>query len=95
MNKSPMAVILLMGMTAAVRADVVIVADETPTSVIYVDAHVMCDEKIETATHAEARAEKERVRLRESVKDLAAVIERISGAAIPICASAPPELLCA
>ena len=83
--------VAVLGMAVIAGADVVIVESGQPVSAIYADPLVMDERGNATTTPTEARAEKERVRLRESVKDLSGILERISSAAIPIVTNAPPR----
>jgi len=76
---------------SSVRAETIIIENGEPRATIYADAAVMAEGKQPTTSPAEARAEQERQRLRESVKDLSAILERISGAKLPICTDAPPR----
>jgi len=80
--------------TAAFAADAVLVQDGKAKAAIYVSARVMDD-----ATKApepasvwtSLKAEDNRRRLRESVRDLAAILERVSGVAVPIAVGPPPK----
>ena len=74
---------------SSVRADTIIIENGEPKAAIYADAAVMAEGNQPTTTPAEAETEKARQRLRESVKDLAGILERISGAKVPICTDEP------
>ena len=78
-------------LAASAAAGVTIVEDGVPRAAIYADAAAMAEKAVKVTTGPEQEAEKARQRLRESVKDLAGVLERISGAALPIHTGAPPR----
>jgi hypothetical protein len=72
-------------------AGVTIIEDGKAAAVIYAPAKVMSEENVKAETPPEQKAEKARKRLRESVKDFAAILERISGAKLEIVTGAPPR----
>ena len=83
---------LLVVLSAGIAmADVVLVEDGRARAKIHVSADIMADDlkPARPASTRETEAEKQRQRLRESVKDLALYLEKISGAPIEI-ATAPP-----
>ena len=73
------------------QAGVTINKDGEPRATIYAAPAVMSEKPGKAISLEEREAEKARVRLRESVKDLAAVLKRISGAAIPIVTEPVPR----
>jgi hypothetical protein len=85
--------ILCLFHTAAASADVVLVEDGRVRAKIYVSAEVMADDKKPAGATAsrDVESEKQRQRLRESVKDLALYLEKISGAPIEIVTSPPAK----
>ena len=82
-ERAGLAVLLMLGLSGVVEAEVTIVKDGHPLSAIYADPAVMSETAAVNINPAQAEVEKRRVRLRESVKDLAGILERISGAKVP------------
>ena len=82
---------LLAGALRTALADVTIVQDGKPAATIYVPAEVMSmeDKPVNTLKNPEKRDEGFRITLRESVKDLALYLEKISGAKVEIVEGAP------
>ncbi|WP_020475922.1 DUF4838 domain-containing protein [Zavarzinella formosa] len=79
--------------SSLLRADVTLVDNGQPKCVIVVDPAVMAaDKPVNGLKFPEAEAERQRQRLRESVKDLALYLGKISGAKIETVTAAPgPE----
>jgi len=77
--------------TTSARAGVTIIKDGAAQAAIYADPAVMSEERGAVTNAVQREAEKDRVRLRESVKDLSVVLERISGAKISIYTDPPPR----
>lgn len=74
------------------RADVVLVRDGVAQAAIHVGADVMAADKPGVPpAFAEREAELQRQRLRESVKDLAHYLEKMSGASVPILTNTPAK----
>lgn len=70
---------------SAAAADVVLVKDGQPQAMIQVSAEVMAaDKNVNTLKGPALEAEKQRQRLRESVKDLALYLGKMSGAKVEI-----------
>ena len=86
--------LLLLGATQPVRAaDLVIVDDGRPRAAIFVPARLMDDAKANpepASVWRSLKPEDNRRRLRESIKDLAAILGRISGAKVDVVVGAPP-----
>lgn len=75
-----------------IHAQTTIVADGAPRAAIFVPARIMDDAAANpepTSVWRSLKPEAQQRRLRESVKDLAAIIERISGAKFDIVVGAP------
>ena len=93
-RRARLAGLLLLGATQPVRAaDLVLVDNGRPRAAIFVPARLMDDAKANpepASVWRSLKPEDNRRRLRESVKDLAGVLERISGAKIDIVTGAPP-----
>jgi hypothetical protein len=82
--------IALLFLPVAARADVTLVDNGQARAKIHVSPGVMADDqKLVKPTSSQTEAEKQRQRLRESVKDLALYLEKISGARIEIVTAAP------
>src|SRR4051794_14876629 len=79
---------LVVSFATATWADVVLVEDGRARAKIFVAPSVMEADQ-PGAKHLLTEAEKQRERLRDSVKDLALYLEKISGAQIEIVAGAP------
>ncbi len=89
---SSLAVLFLFAKSVSTAADVILVQDGTPKAKIYVSPRVMADnEPPVRGQSAPAEPEKQRQRLRESVKDLSVYLEKISGAPIEIVTAAPAK----
>ena len=72
-------------------AGVTIIENGVPKAAIYADPAVMSEERRGGNDAVQREAEKDRVRLRESVKDLSGILKRISGAKFPIHTDPPPR----
>jgi hypothetical protein len=72
-------------------ADIELVKDGKPNAAIYVAPEVMAPDKAPTQKFAVQEAETQRQRLRESVKDLALYIEKMSGAKIEVLTTTPDK----
>jgi len=80
----------LLGMVpSALAAEVVLVREGQPRAAIYVAPAVMAPDRKEQLKNPAAEAEIQRRRLRESVKDLALYVEKMSGAKIEVVAGEP------
>lgn len=88
------AAVAILTASQSFAADAVIVDAGKPKAAIFVPARVM-DDSVKNperpSVWTSLKAEDNRRRLRESVRDLAAILERMSGAAIPIVSGAPPK----
>jgi len=87
--------LILLGAAARTTraADLLIIDDGRPWAAIFVPARLLDDARAnpEPATvWRSLKAEDNRCRLRESVKDLAGVLGRVSGAKVEVVAGAPP-----
>ncbi len=71
------------------NADVTLIENGASKCVIVVDAAVMAAAKPASAKFVEAEAERQRQRLRESVKDLAHYLGKMSGAKVEVVTTAP------
>jgi len=84
------AVIILSVSIAWARADVALVKDGRAQAAIHVSAEVMAEDKKDVPQAFEAQTkEEQRRRLRDSVKDLAHYLEKISGARIEVVTGNP------
>ncbi|HEV7403587.1 MAG TPA: DUF4838 domain-containing protein, partial [Chthoniobacteraceae bacterium] len=92
MNRKPLPRLLLLAFflsfASAVMADVVLVEDGRARAKIFVSPAVMAVDQPGAKTSI-SEMEKQRERLRDSVKDLALYLEKISGAPIAIVAGPP------
>ncbi|MCC7421938.1 MAG: DUF4838 domain-containing protein [Planctomycetaceae bacterium] len=88
---SSLAVGLLFLATAPVHADVVLVQDGQARAAIFVDAETLGDGKRpeKTTAYTDVTPEGLRLRVRDSVIDLAHYLEKISGAKVDLVAGAP------
>jgi len=86
----PLLLILFLSFATAAMADVVLVEDGRARAKIFVAPAVMADD-LPGAKHLLSETEKQRERLRDSVKDLALYLEKISGAPIAIVAGPPMQ----
>ena len=83
---------LILGWAAQLHADATLVENGQPRAALFVPARLL-DDAVKNPEQPTAwknlDAESERRRLRESVKDFAAILQRISGAKIDIVAGSP------
>jgi len=70
--------------TATPARDVTLVEDGLARAALFVDARVMSGAKVNASTAAAREAEDQRVRLRESVLDLARTLQKVSGGRLEI-----------
>jgi|GEM_PF-266997 len=85
-----MAFVLAASLDSTALADVTLVANGQAKAVIVADAAVMAVDKVPPpAKFSEAEPERQRQRLRESVKDLATYLGKLSGAKVEIATAEP------
>lgn len=91
MHRRVLSLLLILAATTSAHAQVVLVQDGQPRAAIYVSARVLDekDQKPQGPRSLEREAETQRQRLRESVKDLAHYLEKMSGAKIEIRTTPP------
>lgn len=85
--------LLALSAASVARADVTLVQDGVAKAAIYVEPSVMEPDSSLTssAPYPQWHPEDERRRLRESVRDLSAYLEKMSGAKVPIVTGAPAD----
>jgi len=93
MRKLPLSLLaFFFSSTLAHSADVVLVDNGQPKAAIFVAPAVMADNQKPSNVTLEREQEEQRQRLRETVKDLALYLEKISGTAIPVNVTETPEM---